>query len=533
MKAQQTGQANPGPTPRFQACPHCGRSKLYSREDIEVILEHYADEMHNFPCISSKCKQLIHIGERPHYKLIKGKATGAAPAASPGPDSKAHRRPSGRSDRVVPAKADEVPIPTSGEKTVNFASDPISDADTVARHERNAADRQLRMLQIRSAIKEAAESHLLFNGRYRAAEVIGSGASGVVIAAKDSKTGGDVALKVHVDTAFDDDDAQLPVMRVERSYGIQALFQSSHVVHPVDKFRHPEFGIITVERYIRAAPLEKVLDLRSKLSESDAVEIWIQLVEVLIEAHGHGVVHRDIKPANVMVQMHGDKPHVHLIDWGLARIKKPVGSNGSNIGGTAELSQNELRVRLRLKSKSKPSDSHLQTLSASLTGKGDVLGTPRYMSPEQVEGAVADHRSDQYGLAATIYHVVTGSPPFGGDSAFSIMVNVICGELEPAWVVAERNGNPIRRELSNILMKALSRDPDARFATPQELLDELKALPKFSRDQPAVPRPRPSDQTMRLSRSPMRILPWILFLIAMALAVATYMGWIPRVELSR
>lgn len=522
--AVQVGQAKPGPVMRYQPCPHCGRKKLYDRAQIEVIFEHHADEMGNFACVNRECRQLIHITDPPEFRLVR-----ARPSSSP-PSGKM-RRPSGRNDRPMVPSGSSSGLPAlSGDQTITEPALPVQDlaeADTIAKHEEQVAERRRQIEKLKADILEAGRRQELFHGRYKLGEKAGSGVSGVVMVARDVQANIGVALKFHLDTAFDDDDAQLPRLRIDRAYGIQALFQSSHVVHPVDKFEHPRFGVVTVERYISGAALDMALKMQERLPEDQAIDISIQLAEILVEANTLHVVHRDIKPANILVQFRRGQSHVHLIDFGLARIRRPKGEGDAMMAGTAEFSQRDMRVRLGLRSKTRPR-SQIEHLAVSLTQSKGVLGTPWYVSPEAIEGATADHRSDQYSLAATIYHIVTGQPPFDGVSSFEIMVNAICGNLEPAWVVAERNGNPIRKEFSDILMKALNRDPELRYQSPEEFLDDLKMLQHLPAKPQSSEQRLPSD-AMRVPRYESRVLPWVLFVAALFMAIASYMNWIPRI----
>jgi serine/threonine protein kinase/Flp pilus assembly protein TadD len=174
-----------------------------------------------------------------------------------------------------------------------------------------------------------------------------------------------------------------------------------------------------------------------------AAHLGLQAAEALEQAHQVGVVHRDIKPANLLVDAHG---HLWVTDFGLARV------------------QND----------------------ASLTRTGDVVGTLRYMSPEQALGrrAVVDHRTDIYSLGVTLYELVTLQPAFAGTDRQELLRQI--AHDEPP--VPRRLNHAIPARLETILLKAVAKEPAERYATAQELAEDLR---RFLADKPIVAR-RPS-----------------------------------------
>ena len=171
--------------------------------------------------------------------------------------------------------------------------------------------------------------------------------------------------------------------------------------------------------------------------------LGIQAAEALEHAHDYGVVHRDIKPANVLVDAHG---HAWITDFGLAQFQTDVG----------------------------------------LTQTGDLLGTLRYMSPEQAGGsrALLDHRTDVYSLGATLYELLTLRPLFDGADRQTLLRQIL--HDEPPAPRSLRKSIPI--ELETIVLKALAKTPSERYATARELADDLG---RFLHDQPIQAR-RPS-----------------------------------------
>ncbi len=158
-------------------------------------------------------------------------------------------------------------------------------------------------------------------------------------------------------------------------------------------------------------------------------------------AHRQGVIHRDLKPENLLIS--GDPPHVYVTDFGLARA----------VEGRSELSIS-----------------------------GHVVGTPSYMSPEQARGGRADERSDVYGLGATLYELLAGRPPLVGSSVLNTLMMVL--ETEPPLPSA--SDASIDRDIETIVLKCLEKDPARRYATADELADDLE---RFLAGEPVLARP--------------------------------------------
>jgi serine/threonine protein kinase len=156
--------------------------------------------------------------------------------------------------------------------------------------------------------------------------------------------------------------------------------------------------------------------------------LGVQAAEALEHAHGYGVVHRDIKPANLLVDAHG---HLWVTDFGLAQFAADAG----------------------------------------LTQTGDLLGTLRYMSPEQAGGqrVLVDHRTDVYSLGATLYELLTLRPAFGGADRQTLLHQILHDEPRPLRAVEKS----VPAELETIVLKALSKTPAERYATARELADDL------------------------------------------------------------
>jgi serine/threonine-protein kinase len=162
------------------------------------------------------------------------------------------------------------------------------------------------------------------------------------------------------------------------------------------------------------------------------LDILRQVAAALTKASSQGIVHRDIKPENIMLAGSGE---VKVADFGLARVQ----GDGS----------------------------------ANLTQVGITMGTPLYMSPEQIEGREIDSRSDIYSLGVTAYHMLSGEPPFGGDSPLAVAVQHL---QQPAPPLPAAGLSEAGQKLGRIIERMMAKKPTDRFRDPSELLDELNLL---------------------------------------------------------
>jgi len=181
------------------------------------------------------------------------------------------------------------------------------------------------------------------------------------------------------------------------------------------------------------------------LKLEEALGIAIQIADALDQAHQHGVIHRDLKPANVMLLASsgssGSAAQVKLLDFGLAKLTKPADSIESQ-----------------------------ETVHSDLTGPGMVLGTVRYMAPEQVEGRAVDARTDIFAFGAVLYEMLTGRKAFDGKTQASLIAAIMNVEPTPVSALA-----PIApRALDRLVLRCLAKDPDDRWQTAHDLLLQLR-----------------------------------------------------------
>jgi len=277
--------------------------------------------------------------------------------------------------------------------------------------------------------------------RYEILELLGEGGMGAVYKAKDLEVDRIVALKIVRPELAGSPEI---LRRFKQELVLARQITHRNVIRIFDLGVADGMRFISME-YIEGQDLATLLEDRGKYAPRDAAEIMRQVIDGLFEAHGQGVVHRDLKPRNFMVDAEGK---VSIMDFGIA--------------GTS----------LQLAATPAPTatdDSATEPGSAGLTQVGTLLGTPRYMSPEQAKGEKVDTRSDLFTTGIIFYELLTGTLPFAADSAAETMRKRI--EDEPAPPI---DLDPeIPKELNAIVLKCLRTDPEERYQSAQELLADL------------------------------------------------------------
>ncbi len=261
---------------------------------------------------------------------------------------------------------------------------------------------------------------------------------GAVYSAEDTQLGRQVALKVlPADLAGDPD----RLIRFEREARTVAALNHPNVVTLYSVESCDETRFLTME-LVDGVPLSEVVGTNG-LPVKQFFRLTLPLVEAIAAAHARGITHRDIKPTNIMVDR---ESRVKVLDFGLAKLAQ---SKGPLLQG---------------------SDSNLET--NVITGVGQIVGTVAYMSPEQTEGKPVDARSDIFSLGVVLYEMVTGEPPFGGDSPVSVLSAIL--QLEPKPLSKYRGG--LHRQFQRIIDRCLAKDPSRRFQTVLDLRNALDVL---------------------------------------------------------
>jgi serine/threonine protein kinase len=221
---------------------------------------------------------------------------------------------------------------------------------------------------------------------YKIMEKIGSGGMGTVYRAEQISMSRDVALKVLYHRYSQDEVFVKRFIREARSAG---GLNHSNIVRVYDVGQENGFYFMSME-FVKGRSVHDILIDEGCMAPERALDVIVQTARALEHAQKRDIIHRDVKPENIIIDEEG---HVKLADLGLAK----------NIGMAQE---------------------------ASMTVEGQVMGTPQYMSPEQVsDSSSVDHRTDLYSLGASLYYMVTGDRPFEGNTAVEIMVSVIHDEV--------------------------------------------------------------------------------------------------------
>jgi serine/threonine-protein kinase len=280
----------------------------------------------------------------------------------------------------------------------------------------------------------------LITDRYRVEGVLSHGGMGTVLEATQVGIDRPVVVKILRDSRPEDRG------RVRRFYREARLI--SALDHP-NIVRIFEFGLDPVFRVpfiamekVEGITLQQLMQREGALSERRAARLFVQIVRALIEAHRKGVLHRDLKPRNVMVRrLPEGGEHLTVLDFGLAKFIED------------------------------------EQLGPPLTAPGRTVGTPGYMSPEQVLGRPLDFRSDLYGLGCMLHATLAGRPPFEGSAALSVMRKQV---REPPPPLPERlsGGAAPSPQLRALVSRLLAKEPDDR---PRTLDDVLEAFERMSR----------------------------------------------------
>jgi len=267
-------------------------------------------------------------------------------------------------------------------------------------------------------------------GRYDIVNVLGKGAMGVVYGGTDPRLNRKVAIKTILKSALDEDTAKEYSMRFVREAQAVARLNHANIVQVYDFGEEGDVAYIVME-FIKGKELKDFFDANERFEIKEAVHIMGELCEALDFAHEHGIVHRDIKPANVMIDSNG---RVKLADFGVARI------------------------------------SDADRGAAEKTAVGTVVGTPAYMSPEQIQGGEIDRRTDIFSAGIILYQFLTGEKPFTGSGAWTIAKKII--QDEPPLPSTINAANP--PIFDAVVQKALAKTVEARFQTAREFGIALK-----------------------------------------------------------
>ena len=267
-------------------------------------------------------------------------------------------------------------------------------------------------------------------GKYRVDRVLGIGGMGMVVAATHLHLGQIVAIKFMLPAALKDKESVERFLLEARS---AAALKSEHVARVLDVGTLDTGAPYIVMEYLEGLTLDAFLEQGNELSVAEAVEYTIQACEAVAEAHARGIIHRDLKPTNLFLTRTADKRAlVKVIDFGLS---KSIGAN-----------------------------------SRKITKDFTVMGTPTYMSPEQLRSTSnVDTRTDIWALGVVLYELLSGQVPFEAESIAEVCALVLGSPPRPI----EQAVRDVPPELSAVITRCLQKEPNDRFASVAELAEAL------------------------------------------------------------
>jgi tRNA A-37 threonylcarbamoyl transferase component Bud32 len=271
-------------------------------------------------------------------------------------------------------------------------------------------------------------------------EKLGVGATAVVYKAINIRTKNLVALKLIHKHILNED---IIKERVENEIEINKLLSHPNIVKSIDYNLDDDLPYIAFE-YVEGKSLDKILKEKKKLNIYETINIWMQLLEALDYAHQKGIVHRDLKPENILLKLTSDNLEtatVKITDFGISKI----------INKTLNITQ-------------------------------DFVGTPWYMSPEQIKGQKVDQRSDIYSLGIIIFQLLTGKLPFGqSDNIYTVFKAHMLDNPVDSHIL-EGNTTYIPKDIQKIIRKMLEKNPKKRYQNISEIINDLK--PQFIKYSP-------------------------------------------------
>ncbi len=260
-------------------------------------------------------------------------------------------------------------------------------------------------------------------GKYEIREQLGRGGMGAVYRAYDPVMEREVAVKIILDLALDVPEIKERFYREARTAG-KLSHENITIIHDVSEENGRPFIVM---EYLTGSDLRTLLERRAPMSATQKLDTALQICRGLAHAHSKDIVHRDVKPANIRIL---DDGRVKIMDFGIARLG-----------------------------------------SSALTATGAVMGTPYYMSPEQIQGKKVDRRSDIFSCGVLLFELFTSEKPFRGEEPTSVMYKIV--HEEPEGI--ERLPCLVSGELSAVVSRMLCKDPAARYQNLDEVVGDLEA----------------------------------------------------------
>ncbi len=266
-------------------------------------------------------------------------------------------------------------------------------------------------------------------GRYEILDELGKGAMGIVYLARDPLIGRQLALKTfRLGYSAGDQELEQFRERFVREAQSAGILSHPNIVAIHDVAVDPGGDYFIAMEYVEGTDLKILMQRQGRLDLRFAVEVVAQIADGLGYAHSKGVVHRDIKPANIIITT--DK-QAKITDFGIARVE-----------------------------------------ASNLTVEGQLLGTPNYMAPEQIQGKEVDHRADIFSLGVMLYELLTGKKPFAADNLSAVTHRIVFEPFPPL----EETMPGLPAGLHQVLDRALAKDSDERYSQGGEMAADLRAV---------------------------------------------------------
>jgi serine/threonine-protein kinase len=291
-------------------------------------------------------------------------------------------------------------------------------------------------------------------GRYEIKGVLGKGAMGLVYDGLDPTLNRRVAIKTILTRGLDEATAKHYSMRFQREVRAVARINHPNIVQVYDFGQEGELAFIVME-YVEGKELKDAFDKKELFDLGTTFRLMSELLGALQFAHDAGVIHRDIKPANIMVDAKG---HAKLADFGVARVEDPDASGGE------------------------------------ATRAGAVIGTPSYMSPEQIQGQPIDRRTDIFSAGVVFYQLLTGQKPFEG-TQWALAKKII--QDDPVW---PSKLVQIPDVIDRVVAVALAKAPEQRYQQAKDFAEDLKLI--LQGKEPKAKMPPPAGQPAAAAAKP-------------------------------
>ncbi|MEW6689079.1 MAG: serine/threonine-protein kinase [Pseudomonadota bacterium] len=266
-------------------------------------------------------------------------------------------------------------------------------------------------------------------GRYRIRGVLGKGAMGLVYDGLDPNLDRRVAIKTILTRKLDADSARMVAVRFEREVHAVARLNHPNIVQVYDFGTEGDLAYIVME-FIQGRELQDYFDKGERFDLRAVFGLMTELLDALDFAHEAGIIHRDVKPANVMVDAGG---HAKLTDFGVARMTDGPQGEATRVGAQ--------------------------------------VGTPSYMSPEQIQGLTLDRRTDVFSAGIIFYQFLTGRKPFEAPSQFGLQAKIV--QEDPVW---PSRLVQVPQEFDRVVARALAKEPDQRYGTARKFADALRRI---------------------------------------------------------